>query len=187
MSEQLRVAGMSLTEFVEGWLRWVEADTEAKPNSLLRLAETDPIRRDRYGYGMHGLMALIAPRVWGDAGSLEDLLLYAVLACYQLHLGTSPTDDWPGPRAHVERAFEHIAAIGEVAAASALRASVAQRAGSNVDLPDFVVRYWADRSLGDRAAHEQEMAKGDLRDLRAAEALDGTPGDPWESMPSVLG
>lgn len=185
MTKQLRVAGTDLSDFVEAWLRAVDADTAAQPRSLLKLARTDPVHRDRYGYGMAGLMAHIAPRVWGETGTREEVLLFAVLACYQHHLGHYPRGEWPGPREHVSRAFAYVESVGEAAAASTLRAGVAHRSADRSDDPEPIAEFWAARSVGQRAAHEQTMANGDMRDLRAAQALDGTSGGTWDAMPSL--
>lgn len=145
----------------------------------------DPFEADRYFYGMAGLIALIGPRVWGEAGSREELLLFAALACYQERLGQHPDEAWPGSKAHVLRAFVHMRRIGEGAAANVLHRMVAQRATAYEGTRRFDEEFRADKSPAQRAAHEQVMADGDRRNLRAAKALDGTNGGPWASMPST--
>jgi len=183
--ERWIVAGEDIHEFVEGWLATKVAAEEHKPNSLLLLAVEDPFENDRYFYGMTGTMQCIAPDTWGGAGTRSDLLLFAVPAAYQEALGPGPGKTWTGPRRHVRDAFDYVNEVGEGAAAHTLRRSVGERARRRGEPIEPLEAYWAKRSPGARAEHERKMAEGDTRVLRAAKALDGTDGDPWDSMPTV--
>ncbi|WP_432485815.1 hypothetical protein [Kineococcus esterisolvens] len=182
MRSSYEIAGTDLSSFVETWLAEVDAASDTGP---LHLAVDDPVEKDRYFYGMAGLMFFIGPRVASEASTREELLLYGVLLCYHQHLDSHPAATWPGPRPHVQRAFEHAREVGEKAVADCLRQQVAHHGTRHEGDEELDELMWSGKSPAQRAAHEQTMVGSDLRDLRAAKAFDGTDGDPWDIMPSV--
>ena len=175
------VAGTDLSAFVADWLALVEAESQnytgALPGALPGLLDDAVSQREGYQFGAMYLLSQVAPSVVGEKGSREQLLLYAVLATFQgARFPGVDLNHWEGVQVHVERAFTYMHQVGEAAAAQGLRASVAEAAqpddGSENVLREFKERYWSTRTAGDRAAHEQLMAEGSMRDLRAATALD---------------
>ncbi|MFE7092938.1 hypothetical protein [Streptomyces erythrochromogenes] len=168
--KQFLVAGQDIGQFVARWLEEFDSPKE-KSDSLLQHAEqaADPQKQ-----GFHGtayVMSKIAPRVWGDQGSDDELLLFAVIAVYK----QSKPQGWAGVRAYTERAFAYMRKVGEVEAARRLRAEVAREASDEgVAAEKSFLRRMGIAPLGPsaQAAHDQEMAQGSHRDLRAANALD---------------
>lgn len=109
--------------------------------SLLREAEQEPDPADAAFFGRSYVMQQVAPRVWGEEGSREELLLFAALALFDAQ-GAIP---WRGCRDHVERALVHLHAVGEQKAAEQLRDDVAQTAHEE---PNQIVDQLRARSLG---------------------------------------
>ncbi|KOU41470.1 hypothetical protein ADK55_28710 [Streptomyces sp. WM4235] len=118
-------------------------------------------------------MENIAPRVWGDLGSTEELLLFAVVASYAQDFPEAP---WDGCAGYVQRAFEHVGEIGEREAARRIVDRIREKDVRKRDDADRIATQLRNRSLGNDpgriAAHEREMAKASHRSLRAAKALD---------------
>lgn len=176
------VAGTDLRQFVADWLTEIEnADPEAHP-IVTAVDEAEP--DDRAFMGAATLMQFIGPRVWGGAGTHEELLLYAALAIYQEEGRDLP---WDGYAAYVQRAFQYLHQLGEVEAARRLRAEVVNEATRPRDDTDEWRMKMLTNSMGNdparMAAHDREMARGQHRTLRAAAALDPAGADdPWEML-----
>jgi hypothetical protein len=174
------VAGRDLRAYVEEWLAGLE-DPNGHAYGLLVEARRDPNPRERADYGASYVMQAIAPKVWGDQGGIQELLLYAVIATYQM----TERKGWEDCAAFVGQAFAHMHRIGELEAARQLRAAVEARAsdehararsemyqmlGRPLDADPARTSYW-----------DRELAKGNERDLRAAAALDPEGHKaPWE-------
>ncbi|MFF8798125.1 hypothetical protein ACH4NR_32170 [Streptomyces globisporus] len=176
-AHQFVVAGRDLSAYVEEWI----ADLEDPNDPLLIEARRDPSPRERVSYGASYVMKTIAPKVWGDQGGVQELLLFAVLATFP----ATELPDWEDCATYVERAFDHMHRIGEVEAARRLRAEVEAKASEEY------ARERSDmyRALGRpleadpaRTAYwERELAKGNERSLRAAAVLDPEGNRaPWE-------
>ena len=171
------VAGTDLSAVLARWLEDVEAASIG--HHLYELA-TDPDELSAAVFGRRFLMGQIAPRVWGDRGSHEELLLYAVLTVGAPRAGVP----FAGIRKTVEGLFTRFHDLGEEEVGRRLRAEVSERAGRLVE-PHGARRRWpvgVHWSLNDEpgriAAYEQEMAKATHRDLRAAQAL-APVDEPW--------
>ncbi|MFB6482383.1 hypothetical protein ACFCXF_33895 [Streptomyces virginiae] len=167
---QFVVAGQDIGRFVRRWLEEVDSP-ENKSDSLLQHARRVEDPREQGFYGTAYVMSKIAPRVWGDQGSDDELLLFAVIAAYK----QSKPRGWAGVRAYTEKAFAYMREVGEVEVARRLRAEVAREAGDQAVAAQksFHQRMGiAPLSSSAQAAHDQEMAQGSHRDLRAANALD---------------
>ena len=172
------MAGTDLSAVLARWLEDVEVASIG--HHLYELA-TDPDELSAVVFGQKFLMGQIAPRVWGDRGSREELLLYAVLTVGAPRAGVP----FAGIRKTVDGLFTRFHDLGEQEVSRRLRAKISERAGRLVE-PDESRRRQAavHRSLGDDpgriAVYEREMAHATHRDLRAAQAL--APVDnPWMS------
>lgn len=159
---------------------WLE-EVEGKPDSLLTEAAQakDPV--DACFYGSSHLMANIAPRVWGDNGSDEELLLFAAISSYQ---DTKPSG-WTDCATFVEDAFGHLHTIGELEAARQLRQWVDHRSSAEY----AQLRREADKRMGrsldpaHAAAQDRELAQANHRALRAAAVLDPAGNiAPWDRV-----
>jgi hypothetical protein len=174
------VAGTDLRDFVDRWE--TESRAAFPPDHPGWNAENDPNNQGEADYAASHIMACIAPRCWGALGSREELLLFAVLATCRAGYGDRPPGPWPGFSGYVEWAFEQFHEVGAREAARRLREAVGDRASDERQARDAAMRAslgMEQRDLVKEAAHDQKMAAGAMRDLRAAEALD-PGGDPWE-------
>jgi hypothetical protein len=167
------VAGRDLQPFVERWIDEIErGDLVAYP-FVATLRDATTSEADRAFAGEALARQFIAPRVWGDAGSDEELLLFAVICSYPLS-GQPP---WQGMRDFVRRAFVRFQEVGPTAIAHDLREDVLTLSGSPADDPALAWLHEVRRQSmrGDparMAAHDQAMARGGQRALRAARLLD---------------
>ncbi|MFJ3861546.1 hypothetical protein ACIPRL_35635 [Streptomyces sp. NPDC090085] len=170
-SDPYVVAGENLRSFVAEWLN--ELENPEPSRRLLLDHANNPSDPDRAFFGASYVMQGIAPRVWGDLGSAEELLLFAVLASYFQDFPEAPWDSCAG---YVQRAFEHVAEIGEQEAARRLVDQIREKDVRKRDDADDIATQLRNRSLGHDpgriAAHERELAKASHRSLRAARALD---------------
>lgn len=160
------VADRDLGDFVTAWLDELEATQAAGPTMLDEARDGD----EAATFGGAFIMMNIAPRVWGDKGTDDELLLFAVIYSYAL---SRPADPWDGCAAYVRRAFAYVRHVGEAEAARTLRAEVAAKAAVVPD--EAEKRMLAHMGIaGDPArlaARQQRLAPGSQRDLRAAAAL----------------
>jgi len=116
------VAGRDLRRFVAARLDQVQtADPTQHPIVSAVAEETDP--KEQAFLGGAALMSFIGPRAWGEAGSDEELLLFAVLAVYTMR----DDEPWEGYESRVQRAFEFMHEIGEVEAARRLRQEIVDK------------------------------------------------------------
>jgi hypothetical protein len=173
------VAGRDLRRFVAVWLDQVQtADSTQHPIVSAVAEEPDP--KQQAFYGGVALMSFIGPRVWGEAGSDEELLLFAVLAVYGLR------DDvpWEGYESRVQRAFEFMHEIGEIEAARRLRQEIVDKdKDEEWQTITNLLRGTSHKDPAEIAVHEQEMAKATRRDLRAAAVLDPDGATTfWETL-----
>lgn len=130
------VAGTDLRSFVGSWLDEVDsANPDRYPLLALIAEEPEP---NRAFFGVAYMLEHITPRLWSDAGSREELLLFAVLQVFGLD-GHSP---WQGCSRHVDLAFQHLRTIGEIEAARRLRENFFSRANPH------------ETSLGPRRGHD---------------------------------
>ncbi|MCX4784297.1 hypothetical protein [Streptomyces sp. NBC_01264] len=167
---QFVVAGKDIGPFVLRWLAEVDP-LDNTSDSLLQHAVQERDPRQQGFYGSAYVMSKIAPRVWGDQGTDDELLMFAVIATYK----RSKPHGWEGVRAHTEQAFAYMRKVGEVEAARRLRAEVAKEASDEAVSAQKAFHQRMDISPLSpmaQAAHDQEMAQGSHRDLRAADALD---------------
>lgn len=161
-------AGVDLQGFVENWLS--EALDDPDPR-LLREAEARP--DDGATLGAAFLMRTLAPLLWEEEGTREQLILFGTLAVYQ-HGRNSRR--WNGCVQYVEAAFDHLHEIGEAEAARQLVTE------ANMDaVDDDAIRSrnettsrWRDSDPARLARYDQTMAAASNRELRAARALDPT-------------
>jgi hypothetical protein len=166
-----RFAGYDLSAFVERWLHEIaEADPVVYPAARHLRGETSP--KERASSIEMLTRQFIAPRVWGDAGTDEELVLFAVI-CYPRRRSR----DWAEPREFVREAFVRAHEIGPEEIARDLRDDVLRRSRPDVDDPGIIeYRESLRRSMNHDpariAAHDQNMAQGDQRALRAARLLD---------------
>ncbi|GGP84391.1 hypothetical protein ACWDY7_33065 [Streptomyces calvus] len=171
MTDIYTVAGRNIRRLTAQWLSEIENPAPSR-STLLDYAnhEDDP---DRNFFGASYVMQNIAPRVWGEDGSDDELLLFAVIMSYGL---ARPEPEWKDCATYVKEAFEYVHGIGEKEAARRIRERVMREATRERDHADQMVEELRRSSLkndpGRIAAHERELAKGNHRDLRAAKALD---------------
>lgn len=185
--ELYTVAGKQFTGFVVCWLNELEQRVAVSEPAMLREAAqaADPVERAYYGAAF--LMQNIAPQVLGDAGSDEELLLFAVIANYH---NARRAQDWQDCSAYVRDAFCYLHETGEREAARRLRQQVWDRATHATDDRAHRVLRIMHRAMGDdparMAAHDRSLARYSHRALRAASLLDPAGAeDPWRLLPAV--
>lgn len=162
------VTGLEIGAFVRDWLAMLGGDS-ASMRGLLDHADED------YSYGALFMMANIGPRASEPAAEREDLLLYGVLAAYQNDGFAGAPDEWLGIETHLENAFAYAEELtSKGVAENLLRRVVEQTSRARpAEFTELTARSRKNDSAR-AAAHEQEMAGLNTRDLRAAELFDSS-------------
>ena len=156
---------LDVTLFASEWLTGLE-HSSASARSLLGHVD------EWYEYGAYFMMANIGPRA-GDVDASDDVLvLYAVLATFQIH--RSPGRDvWDGAVSHLNAAFAFANELSRRGVALTLLRDLAER--SRREEPEGMreIRARSIKQDPERLAeHDREMAGILLRSVRAATVVD---------------
>lgn len=176
------IANRDLRDFVESWLSAVEAEAPHRTEMAWLQEAQDSAEQIKWGDAI--LMTFVAPNVVGDAGSDEELILFAVLAAFRKR----PPEGWSGFRQHVEQSFAYVHEIGEATAAQLLRQEVVDDANDDSEARrdmEWFFNWEAGNNPAAIAVRDQARARLAQRTIRAANALD--PGGAAESWTTLLG
>jgi hypothetical protein len=165
------VAGVDLRSFVGRWVADLEAGG-GRMRGLLDACHAAGTSQEEYFYGAMFLMANIAPRAAEPTATVEEVLLFGVLALHQEKEVPSEQLRWDTLDGHVLRAFEHLRDLGPSAAALELAHLVLDE--MRPAPPEWAAVRRQDAALDPArsAAHDRDMAYLAQRELRAAALLD---------------
>jgi hypothetical protein len=168
-NQNLVIAGRDITPFVSEWSA-VLTSGGGEARGLYDLAVSDD---SGYFYGSAFLMRNIAARATVPTATEDELLLFAVLAVFQM--SDFPDVDhnhWEGVEAHLRSAFAYFKDIGETEAARKLRMDVVNRS-LREDPPLWKeLKNSRPHDHAREALHDQDMASIDQRSFRASRLLD---------------
>jgi hypothetical protein len=162
------VGGVDIDGFARPWLEMLGGETASMRGLLEHVYE-------EYDYGAHFMMANIGPQASVPEADRCTLLLYGVLAAYQNDGFPGAPDEWPGFATHLENALDHANELTDKGVADNLLRRVIKR---TLQIRPTKYKEMIARSQGNdparAAAHEQDMAGLDTRDVRAAELFDSS-------------
>lgn len=160
-----RLGEIDVTPFASQWLAGLER-SGASARSLLDHVD------EWYDFGAYFMMANIGPRAGDDDASDDELVLYAVLAAFEIHRSPDRVV-WNGTLSHLDAAFEFANKLGRRGVAVTLLRDLAERSRRAEPEGMREIRaHSASRDPARLANHDRDTAGILARSVRAATVID---------------